>query len=456
MYNTEIALNRFGYGALQNQLNTLQSDPKKWLLNQLKPMQFTQVEWTSIQAIHTLAEFQLAKEADKKNAASQADNNAMQAGELSSDKIRKKINQAAKQTTLASLQQIITQPESFQSRLLDFFSNHFSVSANNIITKALAPTLEREAIAPNLVGQFSDLLLAVIMHPAMLVYLNNEKSIGPDSKVGKKRSEKGLNENLAREILELHTLGVNAGYSQQDVRELAMAITGWTVTHPYKDKTEHIGFIYKDQHHQPGARFILGKSYPQVKLEQGKQILIDLAEHPATAKHISFKLARHFIADEPDPALVSAMSQSWIQSKGNLAFVLTAMIEHPASWQPKLQKLKTPRDFVISACRACNQTGTQKPDSFETLKILGQMPFSAGSPAGFGDTAAFWNGSEALLAKIEWADRFSRLLKNESLELIKQTLGRQLSANSEKLINQAESKQQAIALFLMSPEFQLR
>jgi uncharacterized protein (DUF1800 family) len=318
-----------------------------------------------------------------------------------------------------------------------------------------APLLEREAIAPHLAGNFVDMLLAVEQHPTMLVYLNNEKSIGPDSPQGKK-SKKGLNENLGREILELHTLGVSGGYTQQDVRELAIAITGWTLG---KKKDEEFGFVFRDGTHQPGARTVLKKSYTQKGVAQGEAILRDLAVHPSTAHYVSFKLARHFVADKPSDALVNAMTATWLSTSGNIPAIMKTLLEHSDAWLPEQQKLKTPREFIISVLRILESVEPIKLEKYrlvQGLKSLGQEPFGAGSPAGFGDTASSWDGAEALMSRIEWVNQLAAHIKTPPVDFISAALGNQLSEHSLKLIKRAESRQQGLVLALMSPEFQRR
>ncbi|WAJ71214.1 DUF1800 domain-containing protein [Catenovulum adriaticum] len=454
-YSAEIALNRFGYGARPYQISQIQSDPKTWLTQQLKPLQFADANWTSAQAIAQVVEFnQLKKREKKQTKKMKQTGQPMMQMQAQSNLMRKNIMRQADQLAQATFEHAIETQAAFQARLLDFFSNHFSVSHAGLRMRSLAPTLEREAIAPNLSGQFEDLLLAVETHPAMLIYLNNEQSIGPDSKQAKKRKNKGLNENLAREILELHTLGVNGGYTQADVRELAMAISGWSVSYPKAGKSA--GFMYREYAHQPGIRKILNKNYNAGGLQQGKQILADLAKHPHTAEHISYKLAKHFISDEPDTNLILLMKEIWLATDGNLTAVLTTLIEHPSSWKTTLEKYKTPRDFVISACRACEPSKNKTKKLFTSLMTMGQAPFSAGSPAGFGDHKDDWNGAEAFMARIEWADQFSQRIKKEPASIAKACLGNLLSARTEQFIKRAESRQQALALLLMSPEFQQR
>ena len=491
-YNAEIAANRFGMGARVGELQAAQGDPVNWLLKQIKPIAFDPAIGSLAKASAMLEQYNKVRKNEKLGTPKNENNNKVMGDEvpamseistmseamlptkpMAKDKpvdgsdnpeikaYRKSSGDMIMAMQLEVLRNAITTPDSLSPRLLDFFSNHFSVSGQGIAMRVYAPLLEREAIAPHLSGQFVDMLLAVEQHPAMLTYLNNEKSIGPDSPQGKK-SNKGLNENLGREILELHTLGVDGGYTQADVRELAMAITGWSLIDPKKvtgQKDDGFGFMFRARTHQPGTRKVLNKNYSNEGVAQGEAILKDLAIHPATAQHISFKLARHFVADKPSEKLVAAMKKTWLATKGNISAVMKTMIEHADAWLPEQQKYKTPREFIVSVFRILDSL---EPIKLEKLKLvqglraLGQEPFNAGSPAGYGDTASSWDGAEALMARIEWANQLAAHIKTPPVDLITAALGAQLSENSLKLIKRAESRQQGLVLALMSPEFQRR
>jgi len=362
------------------------------------------------------------------------------------------LRETVRELTADGISQAIRSDNSISWRLLDFFSNHFSVTAQGKI-KILAPTLEREAIAPNLFGNFEDLLLAVIQHPIMLIYLNNERSFGPGSRIGKKRG-KGLNENLAREIMELHTLGVNGGYNQGDVTELARAITGWSVKNPKRDNGA--GFVFRQNGHQPGKRRLLGKIYPDNGVKQGKQMLQDLARHPATAKFVCYKLAHHFISDNPEQSLLDKLVKTWQASNGNIREVMITMIKAEESWHETPEKFKTPREFVISSFRAIGRNKIKPQFLLASMTKLGQQPFSAGSPAGFADKQKDWDGSSALMKRIDWSMQVSGRIRKDVKKLMASTLSTAVSKNTFEMVSRAESRHQAYALLLMSPEFQRR
>lgn len=440
-----IAANRFGYGANQTTLDAIGSAPKQWLSEQIKPLQLDKSLWNSTLAFEQLYQFDLAKKQTKKGGMMMSSN--------AEPVTRKSIVDQARTLVNYGVIQSIRTTDSFQMRLLDFFSNHFSVSYSNLPMIALSPTLEREAIGPNLAGSFEDMLLAVEQHPAMLLYLDNARSIGPNSPVGQRRKGKGLNENLAREILELHTLGVDGGYTQADVTEFAKAITGWSIG--ALARGESSGFLYRNKAHEPGIRQVMARSYAADGLRQGQQILSDLASHPATARHLCHKLVQHFIADQAPEDMVKHMTSAWLATDGNLSRVLHAMIEHPDAWNPIAQKFKSPRDMYLSACRA-NGVVETRPDPFRSLLILGQTPFGAGSPAGYKDNQQAWSGPRSFMTRIEWAEHISAQSKVDPVIAAKMVLGPYLSEQTLTQIRRAESKKQGWVLLLMSPEFQQR
>jgi uncharacterized protein (DUF1800 family) len=314
-----IAANRFGYGVTPDILRAIGSQPLVWLSAQLAPehvtkqLAVTKGQWTSDVALQHLAKHAQNKRKTREN--SSHGKSAKQLVETDRQDMAEK-KQLAKQVmalTTLTIEQGIVSDSPFYWHLVDFFSNHFSVSANNIQMRVLAPTLEVEAIAPRVTGNFSDLLQAVTAHPAMLLYLNNEKSFGPSTRFAQKRKDKGLNENLGREILELHTLGAGIAYTQGDVTELAKALTGWSIGRGIRQEPN--GFMFRGVVHEPGERVILGKRYSQPGIKQGQAILTDLANHPDTAKHVSRKLVQHFIADEGNENIVAKMVDTWLSQQ---------------------------------------------------------------------------------------------------------------------------------------------
>ncbi|MCL1046810.1 DUF1800 domain-containing protein [Shewanella electrodiphila] len=470
--NAVIAVNRFGLGAKPNELTHAEKDPQAFLINQLVIPKFLPTQYSSDSIMQLLADYQKQKQRDRKAVETStvginipietANSMSIDTSMANSDatdnvkaaplkpKNKPPFRKAFIELTTSSLQSAIDSPNSLNWRLLQFFSNHFSVTAQGPFMTGLAPTLEREAIAPNLLGSFEDMLLAVTAHPAMIKYLNNEKSFGANSKLG--RRGKGLNENLAREILELHSLGVNSGYSQTDVIELAKGISGWSIANPKRDK--QTGFMFRSNGHESGTRKLLGKQYPQSGIEQGQTMLVDIARHPQTAKHLCYKLAKHFIADKPSASLQNQLVKTWIRTNGNIKQVMITMISSTEAWQPIRQKFKTPTEFVISAYRAFDISVPKGRKMIQLLTELGQQPFKANSPAGFSDDEKDWNGANALMTKINWSVRLAeRQRKQMAADLIVNTFGQTMTESSYKTITRAESRDQALALLLLSPEF---
>ena len=236
----------------------------------------------------------------------------------------------------------------FVERLVWFWSNHFCISADKVV--GMAGPYEREAIRPHVLGRFADLLLAVESHPAMLFYLDNVQSMGADSVAGINR-DKGLNENLARETLELHTLGVRSGYTQADVTSFANVLTGWSWIAP--SEPDHGGeFAFVKRLHQPGDQMVLGKRYPDTGVDQGRAVLADLARHPATAQHIADKLARHFVADNPPPTLVAKLAKTFTATATAISRKSPRRWSmRTKSWAPQRQKLKPPAEWIAGVIR---------------------------------------------------------------------------------------------------------
>ncbi len=448
-----IATNRFGMGARLTEIDDARHSPRDWLIGSLAPITPPKDAPTAIEMIRKWVKYkEQQKNTNKKT-------NSMKA--VSQDTVS--FHDSFRSNSAQIIKSSIETSSSINYRLLDFFSNHFSVSAKNPGMKFLAPALDWDAIAPNILGPFSNMLTAAITHPAMLLYLDNVNSIGPHSLQGNKRKKSGLNENLAREILELHTLSVNGNYTQSDVNELAKAITGWSITRK-NDTTELLkgdAYIYRPNNHEPGNRYILDKYYfDSIDNDtQGRKILTDLANHPSTALHICTKLAQHFVNDEPNSKLINNMKKTWLKTEGNLKAVMITLIESNSAWHKKSKKYKSPREFLISTYRAGNIIISNKKNLINHLNHLGQLPYHSGSPAGYGDFNSTWNGPDALLRKIEWVEIVSKhkqLRRSNSLDLVNTSLSNSISKATLDIIKQAENQQQAIALLFLSPDFLYR
>ncbi len=340
----------------------------------------------------------------------------------------------------------------FVERLVWFWSNHFCVSADKGNVRPICGAYEREVIRANVLGRFSDMLLAVESHPAMLIYLDNARSIGPDSIAGL-RQKRGLNENLAREILELHTLGVRTVYTQEDVTRLAHVITGWTFVPFRQDPVRGGEFEFNPRMHQPGAQTVIGRSYPDAGLQQGRAVLAALARHPATANHVAAKLARHFVADEPPPALVERLAKRFLATQGDLKEVAKAMVAAPEAWEAPRAKLKRPGEWVVGMLRVVGVTPPDIGPVMQAHNLLGEPLWRPPAPNGFADESAPW--LDGLTQRLDIANQFARRLGAEAdpRDVFEQALAPLASTETRQAILRAESRPQALALLFMAPEF---
>jgi uncharacterized protein (DUF1800 family) len=338
----------------------------------------------------------------------------------------------------------------FVERLIWFWSNHFCVSADKV--PAMAGPYEREAIRTHVLGRFSDMLQAVESHPAMLFYLDNVQSMGPDSVAGINR-DKGLNENLARETLELHTLGVRSGYSQADVTNFAKVLTGWTWIQP-SEPVYGGEFAFVERMHERGDQTVLGKRYPDNGVEQGRAVLADLARHPATARHIAQKLAAHFVADEPPPSLVAKLEKTFLDSGGNLKEVAKSLILADESWAPQRTKLKPPSAWLASVARITDAPAPMPIGRvLGAQAMLGEALWRPPAPNGYPDTESAW--IDGVPRRLDIADDYAGRLANnvDPLALVDSALGPLASVDTRETIARAESRKQALALLVMAPEF---
>lgn len=347
----------------------------------------------------------------------------------------------------------------FRERWTLFWANHFTVSTAKLQSSVLVGPFEREAIRPHVFGRFEDMLVASSTHPGMLLYLDQARSAGPDSLGGRFR-KMGLNENLAREIMELHTVGADAGYTQGDVTEFARALTGYSIGYKNDPPDVQGRFLYRPQLHEPGARTVMGRRYDQDGQAQARAVLADLAASPNTAEHLARKLAIHFTADEPPPALVGRLREAYLSSNGDLAHVATTLVNSDECWTPEARKFKTPNEFVVSSYRAAGAVPSDPAkEVVQPLTFLGQRPFSAPQPNGWSDLAADWAAPDALVKRLTWASKFSAYYAPKDgapVDVAAATLGDRLTAEARTAIARAETRFEAFSILLMSPEFQRR
>jgi len=470
-----IAVTRFGMGARAGELAEAATDPRGWLerqvssgatlipaggLNSTKEVFAARVGYAA-----------MAGSPPGQRGADQPDDAAQRARQ---QQIQQEAREGLAKEIDARTRHAATTPDSFAERWLRFWSNHFTVAARNAQTIGLAGPYEREAIRPHVFGRFSVLLGHAVLHPGMLVYLDAVRSIGPSTMVAERR-DAGLNENLAREVLELHTLGVGTGYRQEDIVEFAKALTGWTVSGPQTARLASVGrgrrgagidgpaaepgnIIFADPLHEPGARTVLGKRYGEEGERQASAILEDLAIHPATARHVATKLARHFVADTPPESAITKLESAFVKSGGDLSTLARAVINLDEAWAVEQQKFKTPEELLVSAARAAGPQAAFGGAQRQVYTSLAQAPFSAPSPAGWPDDTAAWSGADAIKKRLEWANAVSRRMSRgrSPLDFLDEALGDLVSAKTRQAVSRAESAEQGFTLALMSPEFQRR
>jgi uncharacterized protein (DUF1800 family) len=321
--------------------------------------------------------------------------------------------------------------------------------------RSIAGAYEREAIRANVLGRFVDMLRAVETHPAMLLYLDNARSIGPTSQAGKNRG-RGLNENLAREILELHTLGVRTVYTQDDVTSFAKVITGWSIIPPAQDSVRGGEFTFNPRMHEPGTQTIIGRPYADAGFDQGRRVLADLARHPATAQHVAHKLARHFVADDPALALVERLAKRFRDTEGDLKEVAKTLVAAPEAWATPRGKLRRPTEWIVASLRATGVTVTDIRPVMQVQNLLGEPLWRPPAPNGFADDDATW--LDGLSQRLDVANQIATRIAAaaDPNAVFEEALAPIASAETRRTVARAESRTQALALLLMAPEFQRR
>ncbi|HJZ33808.1 MAG TPA: DUF1800 family protein [Hyphomicrobiaceae bacterium] len=466
-----LALNRFGLGPRLGSIAAIASDPRGALLAELDSRDAGRIAAaslpTSAQAFRlvadanaerraraiTMARAEEAKRAvDPAMAEASPDPDPAKAAKMAAEVIPNPGRQLYLDEAKARIDAALACEIGFAERLVWFWSNHFCISANKI--QSMSGAYEREAIRPFILGRFRDLLRAVEGHPGMLFYLDNTVSIGPNSIAGINRT-RGLNENLAREILELHTLGVRTVYTQDDVIGFAKVLTGWTLL-PVADNPDHGGeFVFNRRLHEPGAQTILGKVYEQPGVEQGRAVLDDLAAHPATAEHIARKLVRYFVADEPPAGLVNSLTRTFQDTAGDLREVAKALVSSEDAWASPPTKLKRPSEWVTAMVRAAGTSAD--PRRFTGGQaLLGEPLWRPPSPKGYADDAASW--VDGMGQRLDVANTYAERIATrvDPRFVIDAVLQSTVSAETAQAVNRAESRQQALALLFMAPELQRR
>lgn len=443
-----IAATRFSLGAKPGEIDAARSDPQGWLLAQLDapgaPLPGVPGSREALAA--TRASLQDIQRLQREGGNDLEDLQAM---------VRRQVREPRIGHVLARTQAALDPMTGFRERWIRFWSNHFSVSGSGAQEAIVAPTLESEAIRTHAFGRFETLLIEAELHPAMLIFLDNAASVGPNSRAGR-RVGRGLNENHAREILELHTLGVDGGYDQADVEAFARILTGWTVGRPRIHTSDQLDqAIFDPRLHEPGAQTLLGRRFSGDGPDKARGALRYLAEQPQTRRFISTKLARHFFADTPLEADIAHIEAAWTASDGDLKAIARAVLTAPSAWDPDPKKFKTPEEFLISVLRGMDLPAPEARMLAGSYQAIGQAPFSAPSPQGWPDREDAWAGPDAILKRVEYVNALARRTGPASRPRDRgpEILGQRLSARTAEAIARAESPEQGLVLLFMSPDF---
>lgn len=429
-----VAAIRFGLGPRPGECAAIAHDPKGWVLAQLErlpppPSSLDQAVPTAEHGLATLLETQ---------------RNRPPPGTPSP------IATAYQESMIALSAHWATTETPVIERLALLWSNHLTVSRRAASIAALVADHHLRAIRPHVLEPFRELLRAAVLHPAMLRYLDNHVSVGPNSEAGLRR-RRGLNENLAREVLELHTVTPAAGYTQGDVKQLAAALTGWGTGEAGEPPV-----VFRSRAHEPGEKTILGRSFPE-GAEGTLAALAMLASHPATFRALALRLVRHYVADDPPADLVATVERRLAETDGDLGAAMRALVAHPLAWEAPLAKLRSPMEFVIAALRATGDP-LPPPARFAAFGELGQPLFTAPSPKGWPEEASAWAAPESILRRIDWAGRLAARLTDpaDPRELLDAVLGPLADAETRAAVRGAPSVREGVLLVLASPAFQRR
>lgn len=484
-----LAAQRFGFGPRPGELRAISGDPRGWVKAQLGPQTTLPApiaalppaeddllafgRWLARRRLNNGNGARIEERAERQGI-TQEELQRLSVEEDFVENFRARVTRAV----AARVEAVLTSPTPVHERLVHFWSNHFTVSAAKPGAVALPPSFEKEAIRPHVGGRFADMLLASTKHPGMIVYLDNWLSVGPNSRIGQNPNRgrrlpgggrpTGINENLAREVLELQTLGVNGGYTQADVQALAAIITGWTYERPrlrdlvndnLATRTGGQLFEFDADAHEPGPKTLLARTYAQTGVAQGEAALGDLARHASTARFIATKLCRHYIADDPPPAAVARVERSFRESDGDLRETMEALVDSPEAWETPFAKFKRPEEYAISVLRIANVRDLPPGAGIAALAAMGQRPYSAPGPDGWADTAEAWLTADLVFKRIEFAQAYAERIARadvDPVQLGQACLGGLMSDETETAIRRAESPVQGFALLFGAPEMQRR
>jgi uncharacterized protein (DUF1800 family) len=484
-----LAAQRFGFGPRPGELRTIAGDPRGWVKSQLRPQRSPPPAIAALPSaeddLWSFGRWLVRRRMNNRNVENmeqRAEREGVTMEELRrlsvEDEFVANFRDRVTRAIAARIDAAIASDQPVHERLVHFWSNHFTVSTAKPAAVALPPSFEKDAIRPNVGGRFADMLMASTKHPGMIVYLDNWLSIGPNSQAAHeprpaRRIPGGgrptdINENLAREILELHTLGVNGGYTQPDVQALAAIITGWTYERPrLRELVRESGgtrsgaqlFEFDEAAHEPGPKALLGRTYSQTGVAQGEAALGDLARHPSTARFIATKLCRHYIADEPPGGAVARVERAFRDSDGDLRVTMEAVVDSPEAWETPFAKFKRPEEYAITLLRAVNVRALPNTAAVGALTAMGQRPYAAPGPDGWSDTAESWLTADLVWKRLEFAQAYAERIGRadvDPVQLGEACLGPLMSDETRSAVRRAESPTQGLALLFGAPEMQRR
>ncbi|RYJ03092.1 MAG: DUF1800 domain-containing protein [Acetobacteraceae bacterium] len=440
-----IAVQRFGLGAAGGELARLGSDPRAALLAQLDrpPAQARDVGLPDTAT--TVGLVMRQRRLVQQRRVQSAEPGAGMAPPAIPEADFPSPGQVLQADLGHRIETAIGTPAPLIERLALHWLNHFTVSATAVplYVGYFGASFEQEAVRPHLLGRFEDMLLATAIHPAMLCYLDNRVSTGPNSPRGLRRKV-GLNENLGREILELHTLGVDGGYAQEDVIGLARILTGWTIDVGINDTPDAERLRFDPAMHEPGPQMVLGHRYPDTGPDQLKAVLRDLAHHPSTARHVTRRMVRHFLGDAATAG-------------GDLRAVTRALVQAPAAGDLPLAKLRPPIELMLATARLLGRAPAP-PQPMAALRAMGQPYRGAAAPAGWPEADDAWGAPDAVKTRLDWALELAARQPAglDARALLDQAFGAAASAETRRTVARAADPRQALVLLLMSPEYQRR
>lgn len=489
MHLAALAAHRFGFGPRPGELRTIAGDPRGWVKSQLGRQAALPPAIAALPAaeddLWAFGRWLVRRRMNNRNVArmeQRAEREGVTMEELRAlsieDEFVATFRDRVTRGVAARIDAAITSEQPVHERLVHFWSNHFTVSTAKPAAVALPPSFEKDAIRPHVGGRFANMLMASTKHPGMIVYLDNWLSIGPNSRralgprperpfLGGPRAT-GLNENLGREILELHTLGVNGGYTQGDVQALANIITGWTYERPrLRELVRESGgerngaqlFEFDADAHEPGPKTLLNRTYAQTGVAQGEAALNDLARHPSTARFLATKLCRHYIADDPPSAAVARVERAFRESDGDLRATMEAVVDSPEAWEAPFAKFKRPEEYAITLLRAAHVRELPTTAAVASLTSMGQRPYAAPGPDGWADRADTWLSADLVWKRLEFAQAYAEHIARadvDPVQLGETCLGPLMSDETRTTIRRAESPTQGFALLFGAPEMQRR